>query len=169
MNSINWSWQIRELKVLALIIFQQSKFEIRKGEIIELSTDEQWRFSSRNQDDVLKNLTTFKLTLEDNEKESRSRLYLPYFEYVNDFVYLTRKDLDAWFFLKYDTLDNYNIFLIYLVLKRSLLTIPKTMTILTMKMMKKFEREWNNGLIDNLLSYFCLLIHYYASKMMDLF
>ncbi len=36
--------------------------------------------SSKTQEEVLKNLTTFKLTVEDNEKESRSKLYLPYFE-----------------------------------------------------------------------------------------
>jgi len=36
--------------------------------------------NSKNSMDALKNLTTFKLTLEDNEKETKDKLHLPYFE-----------------------------------------------------------------------------------------
>ncbi|ODN02874.1 hypothetical protein Ocin01_03795 [Orchesella cincta] len=36
--------------------------------------------SSSNGSDMLKNLTTFKLTLEDEERESKNSLHLPYFE-----------------------------------------------------------------------------------------
>jgi len=41
-----------------------------------------WKGSvqTKNQEEVLKNLTTFKLTLEEDERESKNKLYLPYFE-----------------------------------------------------------------------------------------
>ena len=31
-------------------------------------------------DDIMRNLTTFKLTIEESEKESKNKLYLPYLE-----------------------------------------------------------------------------------------
>jgi len=58
---------------------EQTKFQVLNGEIVELKESLVSAPPSDHQTDVLKNLTTFKLTVEDNEKETRSKLYLPYF------------------------------------------------------------------------------------------
>jgi hypothetical protein len=62
-----------------------------QGDIVEpLDSDVEDIVQNRNQEEMLKNLTTFKLTLEEDEKESRSKLYLPYFKYgISDHVNLT--------------------------------------------------------------------------------
>jgi hypothetical protein len=70
---------------------KQSRFQMVQGDIVEpLDSDVEDIVQNRNQEEMLKNLTTFKLTLEEDEKESRSKLYLPYFKYgTSDHVNLT--------------------------------------------------------------------------------
>jgi len=58
---------------------EQTRFQVCNGEIIELKESSVAAPTSDHHTDILKNLTTFKLTVEDNEKETRSKLYLPYF------------------------------------------------------------------------------------------
>jgi len=60
---------------------EQGDYAIVKGMIKKVKNES--TVSSRgvvNKDDLLTSLTTFKLTLEESEKESKGQLYLPYFE-----------------------------------------------------------------------------------------
>lgn len=63
-------------------VIQTSTFTIVEDEIKEEMVHEfgEKGRSGSSSSEVLKNLTTFKLTLEDDEKESKNRLHLPYFE-----------------------------------------------------------------------------------------
>ncbi|CAL8073280.1 unnamed protein product [Orchesella dallaii] len=62
------------------VTHEKTIFQITNEEIVEESLCSSMDKDPKSSSDVLKNLTTFKLTLEDGERESKNSLHLPYFE-----------------------------------------------------------------------------------------